>query len=215
MYIKMNKTDKKNIFFISDPHFYHSKVIIYDNRPFWDDYGKPDVLAMNEKLIENWNSVVGKDDVVFILGDIVWGGLEKHLEILYRLNGELHSVLGNHDSYKLLLKTQRFTSINHKVNLYVKTDPSKKGGQLFVLDHFANLVWDKHHRGSIHLHGHSHGSLMSSPIEYISKHYYKRRVMDVGCNNIDYTPISYDEVMEIMENKGIQPVDHHRGKEDK
>jgi calcineurin-like phosphoesterase family protein len=29
---------------------------------------------MNEKLVENWNAVVGPDDWVFHMGDIAFGG---------------------------------------------------------------------------------------------------------------------------------------------
>jgi calcineurin-like phosphoesterase family protein len=39
--------------------------------------------------------------------------------------------------------------------------------------------------------------------------YYKRKVMDVGCNVIDYTPISYEQVKGIMVKKGVSAVDHH------
>jgi hypothetical protein len=39
--------------------------------------------------------------------------------------------------------------------------------------------------------------------------YYKRKVMDVGCNVIDYTPISYEKVKGIMSKKSISSVDHH------
>jgi calcineurin-like phosphoesterase family protein len=39
--------------------------------------------------------------------------------------------------------------------------------------------------------------------------YYRRKVMDVGCNVIDYTPISYERVKGIMSKKVISSVDHH------
>jgi calcineurin-like phosphoesterase family protein len=39
--------------------------------------------------------------------------------------------------------------------------------------------------------------------------YYKRRVMDVGCNMIGYTPISYDEVKKYMMKRSISKVDSH------
>jgi len=208
MYLKINKTKERNIFFISDPHWCHKNVIEYDNRPFRTESGEPDIELMNKSLIDNWNSVVSKEDIVFLLGDVVFGGVQKTTDILNQLNGEIHLIMGNHDSYKILSKTGRFKTISDKMNLYVKYDDSKKG-QLFILDHFANLIWDKHHNGSIHLHGHSHGSLMRSPIDYIRDEYYKRKVMDVGCVNIDYTPISFDEIMDIMDNKVIDTIDHH------
>jgi hypothetical protein len=33
--------------------------------------------------------------------------------------------------------------------------------------------------------------------------------MDVGCNGIGYTPISYSQVKKIMNSKIIEKIDHH------
>jgi len=72
------------------------------------------------------------------------------------------------------------------------------------MSHYPILSWNRAHHGSWHLHGHSHGGLMKT-----NQDYYKRRVMDVGCNNIDYTPISYQQVKEIMLNRKVSGVDSH------
>lgn len=86
------KMDEKT-WFISDTHFFHANIIKYCNRPF------ASVEEMNEKLIENWNNVVGKDDLVWHLGDFVFGKdkIGRSKEILSRLNGKVNLVLGNHD----------------------------------------------------------------------------------------------------------------------
>ena len=43
--------------FISDHHFNHDKIIEYCNRPF------ANVEEMNNYMIKQWNSVVGKNDM--------------------------------------------------------------------------------------------------------------------------------------------------------
>lgn len=76
---------------IADTHFGHNNIIHYENRPFKDKH------EMNEKLIENWNSVVAPDDVVYHLGDVIFGGTQALEAILPRLNGYKILRKGNHD----------------------------------------------------------------------------------------------------------------------
>ena len=89
---KMNyKFDGSKVYFTSDTHFYHSNIIGFCKRPF------KNVEDMNETLIENWNRVVGQDDIVFHLGDFCLGGSHEWTKILNRLNGKIYLILGNHD----------------------------------------------------------------------------------------------------------------------
>lgn len=88
-----DKKMNENVWFTSDTHFYHTNIIKYCNRPF------NSVEEMNEKLIANWNSVVGKDSIVWHLGDFCLGpDQKKHIpELVSKLNGKINLVLGNHD----------------------------------------------------------------------------------------------------------------------
>ena len=81
----------EKIFVISDPHFNHKNIIEYCDRPF------ETVESMNHALIENWNSVVGPEDIIFCLGDFVLGNKEDIIEIGQQLNGNKILILGNHD----------------------------------------------------------------------------------------------------------------------
>ena len=88
-----DKKMNENVWFTSDTHFNHANIIKYCNRPF------ASVEEMNEKLIENWNSVVGKDDLTWCLGDFCLGpDQKKHIpELVSKLNGRINLILGNHD----------------------------------------------------------------------------------------------------------------------
>jgi calcineurin-like phosphoesterase family protein len=85
----------ENTFFTSDTHFYHENIIKYCNRPF------SSVEEMNEKLIENWNSVIGKNDIVWHLGDFCFGQKDNISKIIPKLNGRINLVMGNHDHQKV------------------------------------------------------------------------------------------------------------------
>ena len=79
------------LYVTSDTHFNHKNIIKYCNRPFNDIY------EMNEALINNWNSVVTQNDIIYHLGDFGFGTKEELQEIFDRLNGEKYLIMGNHD----------------------------------------------------------------------------------------------------------------------
>ena len=80
-----------NTFFIADTHFGDEAILRYEKRPF------SSVEEMDQEMIRRWNEVVGDEDLVFHLGDVSSYGKEKTKEILSRLRGKKHLVLGNHD----------------------------------------------------------------------------------------------------------------------
>ena len=87
------------VFIISDTHFGHYNIIDYCNRPFKKADGTPDVELMDKTLIKNWNSVVGKNDLVLHLGDVALCSKERFKEIMSQLNGRKILIKGNHDSW--------------------------------------------------------------------------------------------------------------------
>jgi calcineurin-like phosphoesterase family protein len=198
------KYEKQNIFFISDLHVGHKNVIKFDNRPF------ADVDEMHIEMIKRWNEVVGDDDIVYYLGDLAFARDELTKWFIYSLKGKINFILGNHDKMKDIVKFGRWENIHeYGTEINVKDEDTigsrgSNGYQRIIMSHYPILSWNKSHYGSWHLHGHCHGSLIKS-----NQDYYKRKVMDVGCNVIDYTPISYEKVKGIMVKKGISSVDHH------
>lgn len=78
------------IYFCSDLHFFHTKVIEFDNRPY------ETVEEMNQDLINRWNETVKENDTVYILGDtFMHATLEQAESVLKQLKGELHYIYGN------------------------------------------------------------------------------------------------------------------------
>ena len=81
------------IYFTSDLHFFHDKIIKHTNRPFFS------CEEMNQKLINNWNNKVKAIDEVYILGDITMKGAKYATEVLSQLKGIKYLVRGHHDSF--------------------------------------------------------------------------------------------------------------------
>ena len=81
-----------NIYFYSDPHFYHNNIIKYCNRPFENTF------LMNKHLIKEYNKIVRDEDIVYFLGDIGLGATNGMLtKIISQLNGTKILIRGNHD----------------------------------------------------------------------------------------------------------------------
>lgn len=78
-------------YFIADTHFNHENIIKYCNRPFKDS------KEMNEYIVNKWNSIVRKDDIVYHLGDVGFGSTDELKELVGRLNGTKILIRGNHD----------------------------------------------------------------------------------------------------------------------
>jgi calcineurin-like phosphoesterase family protein len=196
--------EKQNIFFISDLHIGHKNVIKFDGRPF------ADVDEMHLEMIKRWNSVVGDEDIVYYLGDLAFCRDETTKWFIHSIKGKINFILGNHDKMKDIVKFDRWENIHEygtEIGVLDKDSLESRGSggyQKIIMAHYPILSWNKSHYGSWMLHGHCHGSLMKS-----NQDYYKRKVMDVGCNCIDYTPISYEKVKGIMSKKVISSVDHH------
>ena len=177
-----------NTYFTSDIHFGHTNILKYDNRQF------NTIEDHDETIIQNWNSIINKDDFVYYLGDFALCNSKKAESIMSRLNGNKYFIKGNHDkddTIKLYKKYGTYLGELKKV---------KVEDQEIILCHYCLKVWDKSHKGSWHLWGHSHGSL---PEDIYSKSF------DVGIMLWNYYPVSFEQVYEKMQTKIWKPIDHH------
>ena len=151
------------IYMYSDPHFGHHNLAI--NRGFKDSD------EMDEHIITNWNKVINKRDVVWILGDIT---MEKNnYGILDRLNGLKNVVLGNHD------RPQHIISLMEHVNKVCGAIRLKECILTHVPIHPAELRGFKYN-----IHGHVHGNTIDHP-----------RYINVSCDVLGYTPVLLEEII--------------------
>lgn len=175
------------------------------------------IELMNNTIIDNINKYVGEDDVLWHLGDFAFAPEHKYVQqcTAYRNRircQNVNIVWGNHDEASCdepsdddYLIRHLFDKARHLVTMRVSGQKDK-----LVLCHYAFAVWDKSHRGAIHLYGHSHTTAEPG----LDKHFPGRRSLDVGVDNAykllgEYRPFSLDEVLKLVGNKPGHVLDHH------
>lgn len=179
----------RKLFYTSDPHYGHRNVIRFCDRPY------DDVKKMGTSLIENWNSVVGDDDYVFVLGDLFWFN-DSHLikRVLSQLKGNIFIIPGNHDKMESYYRVDdtRIVICSDIVNLFVEeteADGTVKHHQ-FVLSHYPLSTWTHRDRGAYNLFGHIHSKTGRDGFDQDLILHWNQ--CDVGVDFWYYTPVSWE-----------------------
>ena len=184
----MNYTfDGSRVFFTSDTHFNHTNIIRFCDRPFGS------TEEMNEKLIGNWNFVVGPDDIVFHLGDFCLGGSAEWTKVLDRLNGKIYLIIGNHDLKNM---KQGFIGRFEYVAMEMRIEIGK---QKIYLNHYPFLCFEGGYKDVWQLFGHVHTRKNNTGIDAGRLQYLYPTQYDVGVDNNDFMPVSFEQVKKIIE----------------
>ena len=178
------KVSEEKLFFTSDTHFFHKNIIKFCQRPY------KNIEEMQEQFILNWNKVVPQDGIVFFLGDFAFGNSTEWIKIINQLNGYIYFILGNHDLQNCNnlkhLENKNSTCLSHMA--YIKII---ENSQVIVLSHYPLLTYPKH---LWNLCGHTHSSK-------INKFNFFKTQYDVGVDNNNYTPVSFKEIKEKIQNQ--------------
>ena len=182
-----------NTFFIGCTHFGHEGIYKFSRkngekvRPFAN-------AEEGDAAIErNWNSVVGKNDKVYVLGDVAI--TNKGLKILDRLKGKKILIKGNHDNLKPGEYLKYFKDIRayHKLENEVLSHIPIHPGSLFR--HKTGRWWLNIHA---HLHAESvreiEGMWNEDPDGINCLRPEDARYFSVCVERIGYKPISLDEI---------------------
>ena len=164
-------------FIISDTHFAHANIIKYCNRPF------SSVEEMDEYMVKKWNSVVGKDDIVWHLGDFGMGDKETIKRYRERLNGRIFLILGNHD--------------NHTIQWYYDCGFDKVYDRPII---WSNYFIFSHHPRELQadIYGYFYGHVHTWE-EYKD---YTEHTFCVCTERLNYTPILIKDALKLMKNYG-------------
>jgi calcineurin-like phosphoesterase family protein len=210
------RKEMETIWFTSDLHHGHPKIVPICNRPiyidkklqeyfkvkenaafekdgFWNPWADREWRDEMNKIHDQWlvkeifNKWVKQKHQVFILGDLSLAKKPEAEKFVDRLNGDKFLILGNHD--ESLRTSTRFSQITQ-----IKEFRFKRQDIEIKIDmcHYPLASWPSKPHGGWNLYGHVHGRYKNPGLS-----------LDVGIDNseVNYRPINLYEVALIMEQK--------------
>jgi len=188
----------KTTFLIGCTHFGHDKMYKFLNndgtkvRPF-ENAKEGDAV-----MLERWNSVVGVNDKVYVLGDVAV--TSESLSILKKCNGKKILIQGNHDNLSVSEYMKYFKDIrsSHKLDGEILSH---------IPIHLDSLWREKKNKNWLNIHAHLHQkyvTLPPNPIQMINgMRSEDPRYFSVCVERIGYKPISIDEIRNLTNPKSV------------
>ena len=184
----------RRTFVTADTHFGHLDAIEKFDRPFTD------LPTMDEALVAGINEVVGEQDLLYHLGDFVGptsDGVSRtdHARAMReRINcRNIILIRGNQDPRRRPEFDALFESVHDLLSVrgWHRGDGSQEEHRV-VMSHYSIRVWQGRMNGSLHLYGHSHGTLPEVG-----------RSTDVGVDCWGYRPRPLAEVLETLVDREV------------
>ncbi len=167
------------IFYIADTHFGDERVMRLARRPY------DSLTEMNEALISNWNNAVSPQDTVYIVGDFAID--DENAQVIERLNGEKHLILGNHDKALTEKALKAFASVNTILTI---TD----NGRSVCLCHYPLMSYENSIYGGYQVFGHIHNNERDIAFELQKQ---LKNSLNSSADVIAFTPKTLDELMKM------------------
>lgn len=172
------------IYFTSDWHIGHDKEFI------WKARGFNSIEEHDTAILLHCNKIVGPEDELYILGDLVMSGNEKEWNRVYNqlFCQNVHYIQGNHDTdYKMDLYD------GYGFNFHGYADIIKYQKKTFYLSHYPTMVGNKEDKKFLwNLSGHTHSK---NKFEYGQYHIYNVAVDAHNCH-----PVSIEDIIKDIQN---------------
>jgi calcineurin-like phosphoesterase family protein len=194
-------------YFTSDLHLGHQAILEYTQRGYYLKGADRNIAIHDQWVIDRINTHVKPTDTLWIIGDVTTYKRYEALQLIEKINGHKHLVMGNHDKGNETVFTNA-KDVFESVQWYKELHLNKKK---IILFHNPIAEWDSGHYSSWHLHGHCHGGF-----NYEKADLHDKRILDVGWDNSikllgEYRPFSYERIADYMD--GRVSIEHH-GKAD-
>ena len=182
------------IFITSDTHFGHDREFLFGPRGFTS------IEEHDQEVIRRWNSVVGPDDVVYHLGDVMLNDNAHGMECLRQLNGQIKIVPGNHDTDNRLKLYAQLENVEvmpmaislkyQKYNFYLSHHPTLTSNlekAPYLRMHLINLYGHTHQQGKF---------FQDMPFMF-----------HVGMDSNNCTPVLLDDAIQMMKDETQKCID--------
>lgn len=184
------------IYYISDTHLGDMRVFNKCSRPFTD------LNEMEKAIVNNWNKKVGKEDTVYVLGDLAEDSYAHAIDVYAGLNGHKRLLVGNHD-LKMLDKIEEsnvFESIDFMTLI-------EDGGRKVCLCHYPVMDWMEFSRGGYHVYGHIHNKTGKNDPAYpqIKEYFKDKPAYNCGVDVTGFQPVTLDEMIVLKESNKNEP----------
>jgi calcineurin-like phosphoesterase family protein len=145
---------------------------------------------MDNHIIDSWNSRVGKNDIVYHLGNFGWDPISTESAMIH-LQGSIKFIPATYDTH--IPEMSLFRAGRHQILLHsISTLPDEK----LILSHWPLLDWHGKTSGVIH----AHGGNIKTDIE-------KGYRFNVNIENWNYAPIELEFLRELIEIKETGDMD--------
>ena len=178
---KRIKYDLDHCYFISDTHFSDRGILKTFHRPF------KDINEMNTSLYHNIvNTLADKNDTLFFLGD---AGSGLHMFEYFAMDNifNLVWILGNHDNCKAV-----YELFNKYPNIIIYNNPIMVNGLWLSHEPIGCMLPECPY---LNIHGHTHSLNYGNGGKWLDGN----RYFNVSVENIDYKPISFNEIAKRIE----------------
>lgn len=196
----INIDETKNLWFVSDTHFNHRKLVTGCPEHFERCRTYETTDEMNADIISKWNENIKNDDNVIFVGDFVMNTPAKIVPTFFRetiakFNGTKYYIRGNHD------------------HLLVKDTPEIDWADGFIFDYRGRhyivqhndyneipltnpvlKVNDTDYSMNVLVHGHTHETCRISIVDFAPT--WKMKQNNV-CWEAWYRPVNYTELVNI------------------
>lgn len=183
--------------FSADSHYGHKNICLSTST--WIDKGThcrdfPSLEDMNKTIVDVYNKYIQPNDGFYFLGDWSFGGINNILIFREQINcNNIYFIPGNHDEH---IKKNKILQNGQKAQELFIILPElceiTVGKNNLILSHYPLVSWNNCEKGSIHLHGHTHGTINN---EVLNLNF---RRMDIGLDSYEFRPYSFDEIHDKM-----------------